>query len=49
MAHDPIDTLGKATRHNMLVKMQSCGDDCLPKSKRAQGLVWARIDCAWQH
>ena len=20
MAHDPIDTLGKATRHNMLVK-----------------------------
>ena len=27
MAHDPIDTLGKATRHNMLVKAEcSCGD-----------------------
>ncbi|WP_292530136.1 hypothetical protein [Mesorhizobium sp.] len=27
MAHDPIDTLGKATRHNMLVKAQcSCGN-----------------------
>ncbi|WP_292530146.1 hypothetical protein [Mesorhizobium sp.] len=27
MAHDPIDTLGKATRHNMLVKAEcSCGN-----------------------
>ncbi|RVD52550.1 MAG: hypothetical protein EOS30_09745 [Mesorhizobium sp.] len=27
MAHDPIDTLGKATRHNMLVKVEcSCGN-----------------------
>jgi hypothetical protein len=26
-AHDPIDTLGKATRHNMLVKAEcSCGN-----------------------
>ncbi|WP_292313732.1 hypothetical protein [Mesorhizobium sp.] len=22
MAHDPIDTLGKATRHNMLVRVK---------------------------
>jgi hypothetical protein len=27
MAHDPSDTLGKATRHNMLVKAEcSCGN-----------------------
>ncbi|TIM08702.1 MAG: hypothetical protein E5Y32_16035 [Mesorhizobium sp.] len=27
MAHDPIDTLGKATRHNMLVKAEcNCGN-----------------------
>jgi hypothetical protein len=27
MAHEPIDTLGKATRHNMLVKVEcSCGN-----------------------
>jgi len=27
MAHEPIDTLGKATRHNMLVKAEcSCGN-----------------------
>ncbi|TPL88778.1 hypothetical protein FJ948_20875 [Mesorhizobium sp. B2-3-12] len=27
MSHDPIDTLGKATRHNMLVKVEcSCGN-----------------------
>ncbi|WP_245272472.1 hypothetical protein [Mesorhizobium sp. LSHC414A00] len=27
MAHDPIDTPGKATRHNMLVKAEcSCGN-----------------------
>ncbi|RWP51377.1 MAG: hypothetical protein EOR06_22465 [Mesorhizobium sp.] len=27
MSHDPIDSLGKATRHNMLVKAEcSCGN-----------------------
>jgi len=27
MAHEPIDTLGKATRHNMLVKAEcTCGN-----------------------
>lgn len=27
MAHEPLDTLGKATRHNMLVKAEcSCGN-----------------------
>ena len=27
MAHDPVDRLGKATRHNMLVKAEcSCGN-----------------------
>jgi len=45
MAHDPIDTLGQVTRHNMLVKAEcSCGNVRYCRSADLMMGLWWRAD-----